>query len=820
MADELNDETSVPAPKKRTAAQVAKFLKLARDRFKQAEDADHDQRERELADLRFYAGEEWPAEAVKARQAQGGTGGVSGLPPVPARPTFNLYKIREPVHQVLNDERGSDMGIELVPADDFGELVGDQDETEIELREGLVRRIQRDSKAADARTWAFGRSTIAGRGFYGVMTRFMPGKTWDQEVYIHRFYNQASVSIDPSHEQPDGSDSEFGFVGVDMGEGQYKAEHPKVFGKKNDNIGLTSDQFRALGDEMPGWFTSEGETRSYRVVDYWYTERETRTLALLPDGSASWEDELPDGVEPTDTRDVIQKTIQWAKIDGTQILDETDWPGPDMPIIKVLAEELQPYDKERRAEGMVRPAHDSLYGFDAMVSKFVETVGLAPIPPFQLDPLQIVGYEQWYQLANTRTMPYLPYVKWDAQGREYGPPNRTDSSAGNIIQALGAGIQIFSENIQSATGVPDSRVGRNQDSHLKSGTALNALQQASQRGTSNYLDNLKRSIRYEGQIINNLLYPIYGQRPGRLARIMTIEGESQTIRVNAPAQPQQGMPGQSPAPGQPTQGQPAPKAYKLTKDASFNVIVKVTRAFDSRRTEEATTIADLLQANPMFMTWFGDLFFKNQDGPGHQEMAERAKLMLDPKIQAMIEQKAQGQDIPPQVQQQMAQMHQQLQQSQQVLGKMHEEIQTKAADLASRERIAQWEIASKESIADKDRAAKIEDARISAAKQSADLVMEAQEERLALGIQAADKALDHGHEIGMAQMAQAHALAQGQAGAEQDAAASDQGHQQALEQGQAGADQASAASTQGHQQTLEAGQQAADLAPAPAAEQK
>ena len=55
------------------------------------------------------------------------------------------------------------MGIELIPADDFGEMAGPIDHTEIELREGLVRRIQRDSEAADARTWAFSRSAIAGR---------------------------------------------------------------------------------------------------------------------------------------------------------------------------------------------------------------------------------------------------------------------------------------------------------------------------------------------------------------------------------------------------------------------------------------------------------------------------------------------------------------------------------------------------------------------------------------------------------------------------------------------------------------------------------
>ena len=150
---------------------------------------------------------------------------------VPARPSLVINKTREPVRQVLNSERQSDLGIELVPADDFGDLGETISEDEIYLREGLVRRIQRESKAADARTWAFNRAAIAGRGYWRVNTRYVPGKTNDQEIYIHRWYNQSCVTLDPAHEQPDGSDAEWAFVGTDMPWDQYKAEYPLRNGK-------------------------------------------------------------------------------------------------------------------------------------------------------------------------------------------------------------------------------------------------------------------------------------------------------------------------------------------------------------------------------------------------------------------------------------------------------------------------------------------------------------------------------------------------------------------------------------------------------------
>ncbi len=772
---------------------TAAFLKTARKRFVQGQDASHNQRKRVLDDLAFYAGgdHQWDPETLKNRKAQQG---AAGMPPVPARPCLTINKVREPVHQVLNQERQMDMGIQLVPADDWGELAPPVSDEEIELREGLVRRIQRESEAADARTWAFARAAIAGEGYYRVLTKYASGKTWDKEVTVARIFNQSSVTLDPAHEQPDGSDAEWGFIGGDVPWDRYKREHPKnAKGDKNSNAQADDSTFRALGEEYPGWFTQSGDTRSARVVEYFYTEWKNRTLLKLTDGQVLWEDELPqdnpelhDMVE--DEREVPQKVIKWAKIDATQILEETDWEGPDLPIIKVVGEELQPFDKERRVEGMVRPARDSQQGYNAMISKWVESIGLAPIPPFQVAEGQVEGYEAWYQAANTRTLPYLPYRTHDLTDQVVGPPIRTNVDT--PIQAIAASVQIFDEAIKSTTMVPSVQLGQAIDPHLKSGKAIQALQQQAQMGTSHLLDNLRRAIRYEGQIENNLLYPIYG-RPGRLARMLTGENEPQTVRISAPAPPgammrgnayaqppapagPPGPPGLAAAPPGPAQAPgamaglgsglpggappPPPKQYILTKDANFNVIVKVTRNLDSRREEESSMIGNLVQQAPMFMSWFGDLWLKYQDGPGHDEMAERAEVMLDPKIQQMRTSKQQGMSIPPEIQAQMAAMKQQLDQAHQIMGSAQQELKNHAQqeqdnanaalqlareNNASKERIAQLDADNRA----KDREVKLAVAELGAKVERLQLFVE---ERARVGDQqheAALKAADAHHEL-------------------------------------------------------------------------
>lgn len=635
------------------------FMREARDRFQIAMDATKEQRKREIDDLRFYAGDQWPEDIKQARAGQSAT---NGLPPVPARPCLVINKIREPIRQVLNQERDSDFGVEIVAADDFG-TGGPVSEAEIKLREGLVRRVQRVEPASDARTWGFSRSAIAGQGYYAVFTRYAKGKTFDQEVYIHRFYDQNSVVLDPSHEQPDGSDAKWEFVSRDYFWEEYKGEFPTLADKTpNPVIDTSDDEFRALGQQFPKWFRmqgNDGTQRVIRVTDYFYTVWKTITYQLLSDGRTIEKDKdpIPDGLTVVDTREEGVRTIKWAKIDGKNRLDETDWQGRYMPIVKVLGEELHPYDDDRRVEGMVRPTRDSQQGFNAMVSKWVEVVGLAPIPPFQATPEQISGFEAWYAAANTRTLPYLPYNLISEAGEVLAAPTRTPVDT--PVTAIAGSVQMFAEAIQSTTAVPDPQLGKI-DPSLRSGKAVEALQAASQHGTSNFLDNLKRSIRYEGQIINDLLYNVYGKQPGRIVRMMTSEGKTMPITL-----------GQTPT----GEGQPA---YTLTDTNSLDVVIKVTKSFENRQMQLSAMLAQIITAEPGMMTWFGDLFFKAQQGPESDEMAKRAEVMLDPRIQAYRAQEQQaGQQVPPAALAKIAQLEEQVKRAEDVMQQQRQEMDAK-----------------------------------------------------------------------------------------------------------------------------------------------
>ncbi len=748
------------------------FLKLARARFRMAQEADQKQRERELEDIRFYNGQQWDKDLLDSRKGQAiGSGTTQQI--VPARPSLTINKTREPVRQVLNQERQSEMSVELVPADDWGGITGAIDHTEIELREGIVRRIQRDSEAADARTWAFSRAVIAGRGYWLVNTRYVPGKTSDQEVHVCRVYNQASITLDPAHEQPDGSDSRWGFIWADIPIDQYKAEFKRRNGHPNRLATFSDEQWRALGDDEPDWFTTEQETSFVRVGDYYYEELESKTLHRLKSGDHVWSDELPEDFDKSqieDTRMVVERVIKWCKIDGCDddVLEETVWPGHYIPIIKVVGEELQPADKERRSEGIVRPMEDSCRGFNYITSKFVERVGLTPIPPWMMAAGQDEGYEDEYNNANTRALSRLHYNQKDSFGQPAPPPFKPNQSAD--VADVAMGVQMFSDAIVSTSRVPETALGH-VDPSVKSGKLANALIQQAEQGSSNYLDNLKRSMRHEARVLNDLLFPIYGSRPGRLGRLMNPSGKMTSVIIGQPFTLQGEGPKARPVPApvppgwQP--GQPLPDGVQyvgLTQDAEFNVAVKVTRATDTRRQEITQMLGEIISASPEQMGVIGDLIWKYADAPEHEELEKRYKAMLLPPVQAAINGQ---QSVPPEIQAKLAQADATIQELSQLADKNNADlmkaklqaeadVQVKQMEIASREKIALIQAATTMNVAqgkiDAEDARTFVDAMENRLSQQLDLHMA----KLGAVHDAIQQGHEHGHEMQMADADRAH----------------------------------------------------------------
>ena len=646
----------------------SELLKTMRRRFSLADTSESKQCERERDDISFEDGNQWPPDSEQARGGMAAGAISDNSPEIPQRPTIVIDMVKEPVRQILNQERQADIGIQLTPADDFGDLGIVPDDTEVELREGLIRKIQRESHAADARSWAFKRAVIAGRGYYIVRNRFLPGKTWDQEIYVDKIFEQAGVKLDPSHTSSVGADADWEFMGTWMPWDRFNAEYEMdADGRPNPFIEWSDGEYMGMSESYPDWYRKvdgPDSERAVRIVDYWYTERTTRTVGATSDGRTFWVGDPPEDASPeeaamyapkdtqfVDTRSVTEKQIKFCKVaGGCMELERTDEIGPFMPIVKMVGDEVLPYDEQRRYNGVVRAARGPQIGVNYLGSKMIEQIGQTPIPSLQVDPEAIDGYESWYALMNTRALPYAPYRSYDDQGRPLNPPTRFNADPN--IGPVAAAFNMFVEMVQTTTAVPDPTMGH-VDPSLKSGKAIQAVVANAAMSTSNFMDNFKRSMTYEAELINGKMYGTYGNRPGRLVRTLTGEGEEKTMGIGDPQDAQL----------QQTLQQKAAKVGKLTKDAHFNVIAKMAKSSENRRQQFVEMFAQIIGADPTQMGVAGDLFYKNMDIPDARQLAERQKTVLLPPVQAMLAAEKAGTQPPDPQMEQAQQMIQQLQQA-------------------------------------------------------------------------------------------------------------------------------------------------------------
>ena len=615
------------------------LLAAARDRMTLAISAWSETREDEIDDLRFYAGSpdnhwQWPADVLATR------GSVQGQS-INARPTLTINKLPQHVRQVTNDQRQNRPSGKVIPADDKGDV------EVAEIFDGIVRHIEYISDADVAYDTACENQVAYGEGYIRILTEYTDPTSFDQDIKIGRVRNSFSVYMDPMIQDPCGSDAQWCFVTEDIPKDEYERQFPNA-------QPISSLQDQGVGDQsVSQWVNDE----TVRVADYYYIEHTKKTLNLYYGNvsalSGSPEDKqmVALGMKPIRSREVDIKQVKYCKINGFEVLERNDWAGSHIPVVRVIGNEFE-VDGRLYLSGIVRNAKDAQRMYNYWTSQEAEMLALAPKAPFIGYGGQFEGYETQWKTANTNNWPYLevnPDVT-DGQGGTLPLPQRSQPpmAQNGLIQAkMGA-----SDDIKGATGQYDSSLGAT--SNERSGKAILARERQADTGTYHYVDNLARAVRCVTRQLVDLIPKIYDTE--RIARIIGEDGTSDMARVN-PDQPE------------PVKkivderGIVIQKVYNLGV-GKYDVCVTTGPSYMTKRQESLNAMTELLQGNPELWAVAGDLFIKNMDWPGAQEMAKRFAKTIDPKLLGDEDESPEMQAAKQQMQamgQEMEQMHQMLQ---------------------------------------------------------------------------------------------------------------------------------------------------------------
>jgi hypothetical protein len=579
-----------------------------RSRYTMAIAAFSDSREDELDDLRFMAGSpdnqwQWPADVLATR------GAVQGQT-INARPCLTINKLPQHVRQVTNEQRQNRPSGKVIPADDKADV------EVAAIYDGMVRHIEYMSDADVAYDTACENQVTYGEGYIRVLTEYCDEDSFDQDLRIGRVRNSFSVYMDPMSQDPTGADAEWCFITQDITKAEYERDYP-------DAAPLSSILASGVGDQyLSQWLTED----TLRIAEYFYYKHEDATLNLYP-GNQSFFDGSPEdkqmkamGLKPVKSRRVDRKKVMWMKTNGFESLEEREWAGKWLPVVRVIGNEFE-VEGQIYISGLVRNAKDAQRMYNYWTSQEAEMLALAPKAPFIGYGGQFEGYEMQWKTANTTNWPYLevnPDVT-DGMGAVLPLPQRAAPplpQTGLIQAKMGA-----SDDIKSTTGQYDSSLGAT--SNERSGRAILAREKQGDTGTYHYVDNLARAIRHITRQLVDMIPKIYDTE--RIARIVGLDGEVDMVKIN----PQQPNPVNEIR--DMNTGIVIEKIYNPGV-GRYDVVVTTGPSYMTKRQEAMDAMSQILQGNPQLWSVAGDLFVKNMDWPGSEELAARLAKTIDPKL--------------------------------------------------------------------------------------------------------------------------------------------------------------------------------------------
>lgn len=562
------------------------ILEEAKERFEEAKAFWEPNYRQGEEDYKFLFGfNQWDDAYVADRRKDG-------------RPCLTLNLLKPYADQVINDMRQSRPSIRVSPVDDKSDV------DTAEVFAGIIRNIERQSKANIAYDTAAINAVASGIGWLRIKTDYCDSLSFDQEIYIDRVLDFRSIYMDPNSKNLDGSDMEYCFVYVDVPEEQFEELYP--------------DADKQSFDES--WSTEE----TVRIAEYFYKEYKTYTIyktdrGVITKQEAELLQEAGEVFQVLDQRETQIPVIKWVKMTSNDILEENEWPGRYIPIVPVFGVELY-NDGKREFHSLIRQGKDAQKLYNWYGSYDAETVALQPKNPW-IGPLG--SFEstpnKWAQ-ANNKNYAFLEYDPvYDDNGQRIEPPQRQQPYQGSphITQKL----MTARDDIRLALGMPEAMMG--QRSNEISGVAVKNRQIEGDNATFHFADNRAVSITHTGVILVDLIPKLYSEK--KIARIIGDDGEEKTVPLNQPyIKDETGI--RAVKPGEQYQG-----IYDL-KSGKYDVVCDVGPSYSSKRQQAADTLIQVTQAQPELFSVVGDLLFKAMDIPYSQEISDRLRANMDPSI--------------------------------------------------------------------------------------------------------------------------------------------------------------------------------------------
>lgn len=528
------------------------------------------------------------------------------------RPVLSPDELDQYLNATINNLRQNPLGIKVEPK---GSGATDED---AERRQAIIRNIEYDSIAQAAYTNAFSCAINCGFGFFRVTTKKV-SKDNEVEPRIKIIGNPMSVMLDPNAKEADYSDQKRCFVIDVLRTSDFVRAYPTAE-KKSFSV----EDMQAA----PDWFES---AENIVVAEYW------RIDGYDEDGQGG-------------------KVTQYIT-NGLEILETREWAGSRIPIIPVLGKETYVPRGGKMARmfySMIRKARGPQMMLAYIASQEAEEFGMSPRAPFVMYQGQVsdANTDAW---TNVNKIPrgWLDVQMPDWWEPQWGPPplpQRPQFTPN--AQAYEVSREAWRRQVQSAMGITPLPTAA-QRQNEKSGVALQRIENQQAIGSYHFTANFKLSLQNAGTQLNELITEVI-DTPRQIAGRGQDDEQKLIHVVPGGQQPPEGVNPEdtfNPSAGEFDVTISSGPSYQSQREAASDFVDQIVQQID------ALPIAPQAKASILA------LGVKLKDiGPLGDQMAK----ILDPQN---------GEPVPPQAQQMIAQLQQQLQVAHDMGAKLFQKVQ-------------------------------------------------------------------------------------------------------------------------------------------------
>jgi len=556
----------------------AGFLRSMREMFANDEMFDHDNHVAGVEDLEFLVGKQWDDEVASKRIAK-------------KKPTLTINRLPAFVAQVVGSRLQNETVIDVRPDIDGTVPVA-------AVRRGLMRSIQKISKADIAYDNALIGSVTAGIGNFQLEIDYENEEVWHQSLQISAISDHFSVVWDRNRTDPTGADATRCFIIETMPEDSFRYEYPWA---------TPSD---IISDRMPAellhsnWY----DRGDVRIVTFWQMREHRRDIALTTSGKTVDITDVQDlttiGQIQVDRngnpmiRTVYRKYAQMYRCSGADVLEGPyKLPIDRVPVFRVPGWEIKIGNTLHRW-GLIRFMKDPQRLHNFWRSAVAERIMQSPKNTWVASAEAVAGREKQWRTSHISDDPLLVYNGDAGTKPERMPPVQVE-------EALIAQAQITTQDLKDVSNIHEANLGM--PSNEVSGVAIREREHVSDTGTQIYNSNLTKAIEECGRVCNTLIPFVYDT-----PRIISVLGDNDRefmIPINDIAN----------------------GAIDITA-GKYKVTVTTGPSFRTKREQAAESMLGMSTAMPNLMALAADYIVEAQDWPNAEKIANRIRKTLPPQL--------------------------------------------------------------------------------------------------------------------------------------------------------------------------------------------